>query len=297
MLVINIFFVLVIICLVFYLSQNKKENFKNDNIKKTKPDIKDFLLEYKNKQITYIPNPGNGGDSLIASGTFKLFKELDLDYVIGENKVYKDSILFYAGGGNLVGGLYSNCKNFINKNMGNNNVIVVLPHTIKSSDDLLKKLDKNVILICREQVSYDYVRSTIKHPKNVYLYDDMAFQLKNMKEKLSNQKDKNRYKIGNFYRSDKESKYNRNIKGNVDLSTSILYDYKMNNKELVNKNTLDIFKEVNRYKEINTDRLHIAITGTLLGKKTNMHQNSYYKNKAVYEQSIKDKYPNTILKD
>ena len=41
--------------------------------------------------------------------------------------------------------------------------------------------------------------------------------------------------------------------------------------------------------------MHIAIAGTLLGKKTNMHQNNYYKNKAVFEQSIKNKYPNTIL--
>ena len=32
-----------------------------------------YLHEHK---IIYIPNPGNGGDALIVSGTFKLFDEL-----------------------------------------------------------------------------------------------------------------------------------------------------------------------------------------------------------------------------
>ena len=127
----------------------------------------------------------------------------------------------------------------------------------------------------------------------------MAFNLGDLQKKFSNDENKNIYKIGNFFRTDIESK-NKNlqsIKNNVDLSKKYIYDYTMSNRNKVDKNTFDILNEVNKYQEINTDRLHIAIAGSLLGKKTNMYQNNYFKNKAVYEHSIKNRFKKTILVD
>lgn len=46
----------------------------------------EFLKKYENKDIIYIPNPGNAGDSLIAYGTITLFKKIGLNYKIGEIK-------------------------------------------------------------------------------------------------------------------------------------------------------------------------------------------------------------------
>ena len=289
----NIILLLIIIFLLLICFHRNAETFDNNKNK----NIKDFLLKFKGKKIIFIPNPGNGGDALIASGTFKVFDDIGIDYEIGNGKKkYDNSVLMWGGGGNFVE-LYSNCRDFIKNNLDRNNTIIVLPHTVKKNEDLLKKLDKNVFICAREKRSYDHLKKNVKYPENIYLFDDMAFNLTNMKDDLFYQVDKNKYEVGNFYRTDKESKYNRNIKDNVDLSLKYLYDSSMRNKEKVNKNTLDIFKEVNKYKVINTDRLHIAVAGTLLNKKTNMYQNNYYKNKAVYEQSIKNKYNNTILHD
>ena len=72
-------------------------------------DIRIFLKKYLGKEIIYIANPGNAGDSLIAFGTIQIFNEIGLNYKIGSpSTTYKNKLLFYAGGGNLVG-LYNNC--------------------------------------------------------------------------------------------------------------------------------------------------------------------------------------------
>lgn len=36
-----------------------------------------------------------------------------------------------------------------------------------------------------------------------------------------------------------------------------------------------------------TDRLHVAIAGALLGKSVELHANSYFKNRAVYQFSLR----------
>ena len=50
---------------------------------------------------------------------------------------------------------------------------------------------------------------------------------------------------------------------------------------------------ISKYKVVNTNRLHGGIASSLLQKTVNLYPNSYWKNKAVYEYSLKDKYPKT----
>lgn len=49
------------------------------------------------------------------------------------------------------------------------------------------------------------------------------------------------------------------------------------------------------YKVVNTDRLHVAILASLLGKEVNFYPNSYYKNEAVYNYSLFNRYPKTCF--
>ncbi len=49
------------------------------------------------------------------------------------------------------------------------------------------------------------------------------------------------------------------------------------------------------YKVVNTDRLHVAILASLLGKEVNFYPNSYYKNEAVYNYSLFNRYPKNML--
>jgi exopolysaccharide biosynthesis predicted pyruvyltransferase EpsI len=49
------------------------------------------------------------------------------------------------------------------------------------------------------------------------------------------------------------------------------------------------------YKVVNTDRLHVAILASLLGKEVNFYPNSYYKNEAVYNYSLLNHYQKRAL--
>tara|TARA_B100001564_G_C20642767_1_gene672977 strand:+ start:326 stop:1135 length:810 start_codon:yes stop_codon:yes gene_type:complete len=258
-------------------------------------DIYDFLKCYKNQKLVYIPNPGNAGDSIIVYGTLAVFNKIGLEWEIGDiNKIYNNKLLLYGGGGNLVG-IYPQCKNFINKNKSNNKIIL-LPHTIKSVDELIINLNDNIILICREKLSYDYVYKIIKNKNNLYLSKDMAFYItKDFLDKF-----KNIHSSGscNSFRLDSEKTNIIIPKDNNDLSATLRHTIpyantglNTTNIDIMTKVTYAFFDYLSKYDVINTNRLHIAIAGCLLGKQVNLYANSYWKNKAIYEYSLKELYP------
>jgi len=253
-------------------------------------DIRIFLKKYINEDIIYIPNPGNAGDSIIVYGTLQIFNEIELKYSIGSiNKIYNNKLLIYAGGGNLVG-LYKNCYNFL-KNNKDNNKIIILPHSIKDEDDLLSSLNDNIIIICREIPSYNYVKNIVKYKNNVYLSKDMAFYIKNINNYIKIKGNG----ICNAYRIDCE-KTNIDIpSNNIDLSISLRKIGNTTNIISINEVSISIFEYLSKFEVINTNRLHIAIAGSLLNKIVNLYSNSYYKNKAIYVYSIKDVFKNTTF--
>jgi len=253
-------------------------------------DIKDFLSKYNNRSIVYIPNPGNAGDSLIAQGTVQLFDDLRLNWSMGEiGKTYKGETLFYAGGGNLVG-LYGNCRDFLKRNKDHNQ-IVILPHTIKSEDAFLSKLNNNVIIFCRERTSYEYVLSVFKHRENVYLSKDMAFYI----EGIETYKATIGRGVCNAYRLDCEKTNIAIPRGNIDLSNALNKSKNTCDKNVITEVSHSVFAHISKYEVINTNRLHIAIAGALLGKKVNFSPNIYYKNQAVFEYSIQNVYSNVTF--
>jgi exopolysaccharide biosynthesis predicted pyruvyltransferase EpsI len=238
-------------------------------------DIYEFLNRYMGKDIIYVPNPGNVGDHVIAYSTMQIFDKIKLKYTVGDiNGEYKNQVLFYGGGGNFIG-IYDNCRNFMKRNYIENK-IVILPHTIKDEDSILRELNNNVIIICREKVSYSYVYKLSKYKSNIYLSKDLALYL-----------DVSKYKhiIGkgecNAFRIDKEKSSIKIPNNNIDLSLTLIDD-----KKDIKEMSIDMIKCISDYETINTNRLHIAIVSSLLGKKVNFYRNSYYKNKAVYEYSL-----------
>ena len=58
----------------------------------------------------------------------------------------------------------------------------------------------------------------------------------------------------------------------------------------------EIFRILRRYGTVNTNRLHIGVAGALLGLNVNFYDNNYGKNAAVYEFSMRDRFPNVVWK-
>lgn len=237
-------------------------------------DLKKYLEKYRNISVDFYRFPGNYGDSLIWHGTKNLMSDLDIKvkYVDVSFPVYND-VLFVDGGGNF-NDYYSDVRNFLIKKGDLYKEIVILPHTIfgKRQVDILNGLDSNVTVFCREKPSFDFIKENFKKG-DVYLWHDCAFY-----NRISSKKSGSG--VLKVFRSDGESLF-QTTGSNHDISST---GYARSPLEQL-MNTLD------KYEEIHTDRLHIAIASVLLNKKVKLYPNLYYKNKAVYGYSLA-KYPN-----
>jgi exopolysaccharide biosynthesis predicted pyruvyltransferase EpsI len=265
-------------------------------------DIKNFLAKYQSEKIKYIPNQGNAGDSLIGFATLQVLDELELDYEICKpTEVFEGQIILYGGGGSLIR-KYQGSKKFLLNNHKKNDIIV-LPHSFHDCDDLLTNLSRRVVLIAREKISYDYVKSKSNYPSNCLLSHDMAFHTQGI----------GKYKsiscVGtcNSFRFDDElSGDNRHVKvpeDNKDISIDFQRPMFMKNWNLsdhintqVKKNlsiaTDNIFSYLSKFTEVNTNRLHVGIAAALLGKTVNLYRGSYHKIAGVYDFSMRDKFNN-----
>ena len=243
-------------------------------------DLKKFLEKYRNTQVDFYRFPGNYGDSLIWHGTKVLLNELN----ISENYVEIDSpknngVLFIDGGGNFVD-YYSDVRDFLTKKPDLYREIVILPHTIFGDKQIntLNNLSSDITIFCREKVSFDFVKQNLLKG-GVYLWHDCAFY--NSFPKLPDGRG-----TLNVFRKDRESVVDNIPEFNNDLSYN----------GYATKPLDELINSLEQYKEINTDRLHIAICATLLGKKVNFFPNSYYKNQAVFNYSLRD-FPNISFKE
>lgn len=284
----------------------------------------------KGEKIYYRSNPGNAGDALIATGAFSLFEQagLDIELVNPCNFDSSGKIVIYAGGGNLVK-FYPEAREFFLRFHKNAKQFILLPHTVDNNIELLSQLGSNVTLFAREKVTYQHLKEHATGA-SVFLDDDLAFQLdaqamlalpqiglancisRKIIYKLTSNKlaysrlpqpaimfrnsmfeFRSRFSsvnIGNFFRTDIESALPSRPLNNTDLSR--MYEYGTRNKEVCLYTVSRLFRFLDSYTVINTDRLHICIAGALLGKTVNLYPNSYFKCKAIYEHSLKDKFQN-----
>ena len=291
------------------------------------------LLQSLDNHFYYYPNPGNAGDSLIGCATLQFFNDNNLSYdiVLDTNFSAKGKTVVYGGGGNF-GGDNSRVGKFIDQSYRTAKNVVVLPHTIYGADKILSKLEGNCHIICREMVSYEYVKNTAKDA-NVYLHDDMVFMcdikrllnkpkkinflpyiIKEFWHKVIGNKDfdfglslkgylsfnkffKNnkvthdqKNKVLNAFRIDVEKTSDIVPEGNIDLSA--ILELSSCEPSLSKYACYYFLDEINKYDEVRTNRLHIAIAAACLGKKVKLYANNYFKIRAIYEYSMAGKFDN-----
>lgn len=286
--------------------------------------LEQYLESIGGGNLVFQPNPGNAGDVLVAHATFQLLHKLETSFSLFDRRSYRpgQSTLIYGGGGNLT--FYDHARKFIRKHHAAAKRLVILPHTICRNEKLLAELGSNVDIICRERISFDHVR---KHARkaNVLLMEDVAFNL-DVKETLAMDPDQLRRTVlsGNLlrtswrhtgrlllswltgrdlkepaagnggalncFRTDREKSGIVIPRDNIDVSARFAYG--THSEPVCRYTSALLLRFIDRFEEIRTNRLHIAIAGALLGKKVQFHSNSYYKCQAVYDYSMKDRFPN-----
>lgn len=240
--------------------------------------------------------------------------------------------LVYGGGGLFV--KYWNYQKvldiFKDKNLKK---CVVLPSSFYECDDVLECFDERFTVFCREAYSYNYCISKNKRAKFIQA-DDMAFSLnldlqekydvskiKGNMQKLSSRdfavltnviypKIKKLYqnvqcalmskvitnsdnvRIGYLLRTDAEKKSEKIAFPSIDLSVFA-------NSPCIDSGTVGLISRVfietlNSFDVIITDRLHIGLVSSLLGKEVYLLDNSYKKVSGIYEYSMQS-YKNTHI--
>ncbi len=238
-------------------------------------DLRKYLDKYKNTKVDFFRFPGNYGDSLIWHGTKILLLSLNiLERYVDIFSPRYSSVLLIDGGGNLVD-YYFDVRDFLIKKPSLYDEIIILPHTIYGEKQIeaLNNISSELTVFCREKVSAEFLENRLTHG-HVYLWHDCAFY--NEFSQVVAGRD-----VLNAFRSDNESVLPALPESNNDISYNGYATKPLN----------ELIDELQKYAQVNTDRLHIAIGATLLGKRVRLYPNSYYKNKAVFEYSLK-KFPN-----
>ncbi|CDE89805.1 predicted glycosyltransferase [Clostridium sp. CAG:729] len=240
--------------------------------------------------------------------------------------------LVYGGGGLFV--KYWNYQKvldiFKDKNLKK---CVVLPSSFYECDDVLECFDERFTVFCREAYSYNYCISKNKRAKFIQA-DDMAFSLnldlqekydvskiKDNMQKLSSKDfavltnviypkirklyqnvqaalkvntiiNSDKVRIGYLLRTDAEKKSDKVDFPSVDLS-------KFANSPCTDSGVVGLISRVfietlNSFDVIITDRLHIGLVSSLLGKEVYLLDNSYKKVSGIYEYSMQS-YKNTHI--
>lgn len=305
-------------------------------------DIAEFLRSEVQEPFLFAANPGNAGDALMACATYDLFQRLGLPYDnVGHEylltpKNVRNKVVVFSGGGNFNEAGYNAYARLLENIHGHVRKIIVLPHTISGNDSLLSKLDRNVVLICRERVSFDHVKRTARGART-YLAHDMAFwldveallnykprylksALKKIVLKLLRNNAHAQYpslqhywqgllmdmKHGAVKRNDGQTEaylFRTDIESTAiplpasNMDASLAFNFGVTSIQKSHYTVHHLLSFLNGYSRIHTNRLHIAIAAALLGKTVLFRANNYYKCQAVYEFSIKERFPNVIWQD
>tara|TARA_Y100000389_G_scaffold145202_1_gene143687 strand:- start:10744 stop:12498 length:1755 start_codon:yes stop_codon:yes gene_type:complete len=273
--------------LIDYLLNNhniiiKKDKNKNNSLNYSEYNnlkVNDLCRIYKNKSFDLLIPGGNKGDGLIYEGLFKYFKDNNNKYDIINDKNKKNEILFICGSGGF-SHAYNSMTKYIDL-INNYEDIWILPSTFDCSVDIVKHFllsidNKKVKIFCREKKSYNDVIDIFNG--DVFIDHDTAFNIDYSKWK------KRGIGILNAIRLDDEK--NNNI-------INLFQNKKINDISKGNYTEWStLLNEISKYDEVHTNRAHISIASTLMGKKTFIYPSNYFKQEEIYKYSL-SKYQNS----
>lgn len=277
--------------------------------------VGEFISQKVREKFYFHPNPGNAGDSLINVGCYDCFESYGLDYdefsdgLTCDLNKYKDKIVILGGGGGFIPA-WSFTKDFVSRFHKVCKLLILLPHTVSGNEDILSELGDNVIIFAREEKTLSHLQIHLTGGAQVQFADDMAFSVdikkinKIVKPKLSLRHEaKNIVNLfrGNFFRIINNGKVNafRNDAEKTDVKipkynfdVSIAFTFGTSTEKHNRYSAYKLLNYLNSCSAVSTNRLHGAIGSALLGKNVDFYPNNYFKCKAVYEASLRNKYKN-----
>jgi len=267
--------------------------------------LREIFEEYKNQRFKFIELGGNLGDHMIWAGAKKLADQIGLRYRTTSRwrpVVKKNEVIYVHGSGGFTSSLWAAAKVLrIVRAKYPRNLLIVGPSTTSLEHEHLKRVlprdSERIIFFAREMTTYEFIKNQFY--SRTYHDHDTALLL--TKEDRFFRKFRGNIPIENKYsllalRQDLESvplpKKLRARKYDV-ICDPIIWCRSSSRFPRV-----DSFLGITKRKwislhlkasKITTNRCHSAILGVLTGNNVEMFQNSYHKNRSVWEYSLRDK--------
>ena len=283
-----------ILCEYLFPKNKLKVSLQSENFSPF--DINDEVLLAELRSLgtfTYIPNPGNMGDCLIAKATYDFFDRNHLNYRLYSGQC-ADTIV-YGGGGIWVANLYAKAYTKSLSVMKQAKKVVILPSSVHDCAQLVDILDERFVVFCRDKRTFDYLVDQNTTAK-ILMSHDMALRLTRQALQGELRVTYERYKslltmqnqlsglgrVAFFFRDDVEKKFN--FESQFDLSAQ--FGSKRMEKEEVSYASMVMLSAVDMFDVVITDRLHVGIAATLMGKEVYLFDNNYGKISGVYKNSL-----------
>ncbi|SDX96438.1 Exopolysaccharide biosynthesis protein EpsI, predicted pyruvyl transferase [Albimonas donghaensis] len=294
---------------------------KSPHFPKFRENLDRMLRGLRGREVVFCPNHGNGGDSLIAVATYQAFRRAGLKYRVvrfdDHDEDLRGKTLIYAGGGNFVK-QYAHGERFLRRYYKELDQLIILPHTFQGKEALLADLGDNATLIARERGSLAHLAEHAPRA-NRKLMHDLAFLL-DLDELRRNpwglprleiprrvdfermKKDREARAATTFpegdvirvFRTDGEKTARPIPPDNVDLPH--VFRAGVTPEFLARRVALNFLNALDRYRVIETNRLHVGLAGALLGKKVRLEDNSYGKVAWVHAHSMAGRFPHVKLR-
>jgi exopolysaccharide biosynthesis predicted pyruvyltransferase EpsI len=252
----------------------------------------DWLIEGLDRRapVTFVPNPGNIGDAAINLACFDYLAErFDELEICSMADTPRTEYVFVGGGGNAIEPLYNDVRNFLDR-LSLDHRLLLFPSTIQGYSESLRRIAPIARILCRESISYAHVANHLS-PENVMLTHDAAFLLvRRLWNDFSKQIGRSTPAKCRSFRTDEESLYCE-LGGN-----DIMAEHRdaWTDMSVARDAVWSVVNYLLDFGEVETDRLHCAILASMIGRRTVLRANSYYKNGAVFDHSL-SRLPNTAF--
>lgn len=278
-----------------------------------------FLSENKDKKTVLVTPGGNHGDTLIHMGHVKKLEEHSYDYMcfnledryrwnpilagkylaniaawkLGSQMGFKlvdiprdvDLILFEGGG--YVNDIWYGPTMLNQVLKRNRQLVVVGPQSYRFNTPTIETYSskRQVHLFCREEASYNHLKQMdLEYNIKVETSPEVALYLKREDIEDFIEPRTGGYELLAF-RNDKESALGEDILEEI----VEICDNPIKRDVSIKGSMTDFVSTVEHAEKVFTDRLHVAILGTILEKDVTLFGNKYHKNRGVYEYSLKEK--------
>lgn len=246
-----------------------------ESIRQQSKGLADVILDVSGrKTVDWFINSGNWGDSLIREGTENFLRAYNIPFhIVDKLNSPKNAVLLFGGGGRWCKA-YSGALQDIIEAQKHYEQIIVLPSSFQM---LPKELSANVTLFARE-----YISQTIAQQAEVTCSSspDLAFWVDIESVPGGS---------GTLFAlrtTNGKNQAAKTVKDNRDISSE------GNHLSPVEP----FFEAIKPFKNVVTDRMHVALAAALLGKRVTCLEGDYHKVRGAFEAHL-SLFPNVEFLD